>query len=59
MGVSADPGQLTMLTRLLLATSITYLILTLPSTIYVVAYPYILPFYKGMMGYVNICLNNL
>ena len=41
MGVMADPGQIIFLTKVLISTSLTYMVLTLPSAIYIVMLPHV------------------
>ena len=53
LGVSTDPGHLVYLTKLLLATSFTYLLLTLPGCIYKLMAPDILYLYSSYSEYVG------
>ena len=51
MGVITDPGQLIGLTRLLIATSLTYLTLTSPTAVHLIAVPYIVHLYSSYDEY--------
>ena len=54
MGVTADPAQLIFLTKLLITTSLSYLILTLPTAVYWVAAYHIVHLFNSYDGYVGV-----
>ena len=53
MGVTSDPGQNILLTRMLLTTSLMYLILTLPYAVYLVTVSHLIPLYSSYDDFVG------